>query len=71
MLSFQAELQKFDKRGEKTGCTYIVVTSEQIEKLNPGTKISFHVKGKIDSFKFEGAALIPMGEVNFILPINV
>ena len=70
MLSFQAELQKFDNRGEKTGWIYIVVTSEQIEKLNPGTKKSFRVKGKIDFFKFARAALMPMGEVDFILPIN-
>jgi hypothetical protein len=46
------------------------VTSEQIEKLNPGTKKSFRVKGKIDFFKFARAALMPMGEVDFILPIN-
>lgn len=70
MLTFQAELQKFDKKGEKTGWTYIDVTAEQIEKLNPGTKKSFRVKGKIDAFKFAGVALIPMGEGEFILPIN-
>ncbi len=70
MLTFQAEFQKFDKKGEKTGWTYIDVTAEQIKKLNPGTKKSFRVKGKIDTFKFAGVALIPMGEGDFILPIN-
>lgn len=70
MLSFSAILKKFGEQGEKTGWTYIEVTSEQAQLLKPNTKKSFRVKGKLDSYAFEGMALVPMGEGNFIIAVN-
>lgn len=70
MVSFSATIEKFAKHGEKTGWTYIVVPDKIAKKLNPGVKKSYRVKGKLDEFKIEKASLIPMGEGDFILPIN-
>jgi hypothetical protein len=70
MLSFTANIQKFDKQGEKTGWTYIVVPEKIAKKLNPGVKKSYRVKGKLDEHLIEKTALIPMGKGDFILPIN-
>jgi len=70
MLSFTTTLKKFGEQGEKTGWTYIEVTSEQAQLLKPNTKKSFRVKGKLDNYAFEGVALVPMGEGNFILAVN-
>lgn len=70
MIAFTALLKKFDKKGEKTGWTYIEIPEDVSEELNPGTKKSFRVKGTLDAYAFEGAALIPMGEGAFILAIN-
>jgi Domain of unknown function (DUF1905)/Bacteriocin-protection, YdeI or OmpD-Associated len=70
MLSFTAILKKFNEQGEKTGWTYIEVSSEQAQLLKPNTKKSFRVKGKLDSYAFEGVALVPMGEGNFIIAVN-
>lgn len=70
MLSFTTSIQKFDKQGEKTGWTYIVVPEKISKKLNPGVKKSYRVKGKLDEYKIEKTALIPMGEGDFILPVN-
>ena len=70
MLSFITTLQKFASQGEKTGWTIICVSAEQANKLQPNTKKSFRVKGKLDDYAFEGAALIPMGEGDFIMAIN-
>lgn len=70
MLSFTATLQKFGEQGEKTGWTYIDVSSEQAHLLQPNTKKSFRVKGKLDGYAFEGVALVPMGEGNFIIAVN-
>lgn len=70
MIQFTATILKFDKKGEKTGWTYIEVCAWQAKKLKPGSKVSFRVKGNLDLYTFEKVALLPMGEGNFILPLN-
>jgi hypothetical protein len=70
MICFSADIKKFDYQGEKTGWTYIVVPEIIADKLNPGIKKSYRVKGKLDAFKIEKTALVPMGGGNFILAIN-
>jgi hypothetical protein len=70
MISFTTTILKFAKKGEKTGWSYIVITASQAQKLNPGCKVSFRVKGKLDDYSYERVALMPMGDGSFILPIN-
>jgi hypothetical protein len=70
MISFSATIQRFDKKGEKTGWSFIEISARQAKKLKPGTKTSFRVKGKLDNYLLKQTALIPMGNGNFILPIN-
>lgn len=70
MISFNTTIHKFDKQGEKTGWTYIEITAAQAKKLKPGTKVSFRVKGLLDSYKIKQVALMPMGDGNFIMPLN-
>jgi hypothetical protein len=70
MVSFSTTILKFDKQGEKTGWTYIVVPEKIAAQLKPGCKKSFRVKGKLDNHTIEQVALIPMGEGDFIIPIN-
>jgi len=70
MIQFTATIHKFDKKGEKTGWTYIEIGAARAGKLKPGNKKSFRVKGSLDQHKIEKTALIPMGDGNFILPLN-
>lgn len=70
MIQFIALIKKFGNRGEKTGWTYIEIPATIAVKLKPNNKRSFRVKGKLDDYTFEGLALIPMGEGNFILALN-
>ena len=70
MVHFTTTIKQFDKQGEKTGWTYIEVPSDIAQKLNPGNKRGFRVKGKLDSFSIKGIALLPMGGGNFILTLN-
>jgi Domain of unknown function (DUF1905)/Bacteriocin-protection, YdeI or OmpD-Associated len=70
MLSFNSTIQKFGQQGEKTGWTYIVVPEKISKKINPGVKKSYRVKGKLDAYKIEKVALVPMGGGDFILAIN-
>jgi Domain of unknown function (DUF1905)/Bacteriocin-protection, YdeI or OmpD-Associated len=70
MIKFTAPILKFDKQGEKTGWTYIEILAEQANKLKPNNKKSFRVKGRLDNFSIKGIALLPMGEGDFIMPLN-
>lgn len=70
MITFTTSIKKFDKQGEKTGWTYIALTKRQAHQLKPGCHVSFRVKGTLDQYTIEKAALLPMGDGNFILPFN-
>jgi hypothetical protein len=70
MISFNTTLLRFDKKGEKTGWTFIEISAARAKKLKPGTKVSFRVKGKLDSHPISQVALVPMGEGTFILAVN-
>src|SRR6187549_3027625 len=70
MIQFITTIHKFDKQGEKTGWTYIEISAAQAKKLKPNTKVSFRVKGTLDSFKIKQIALLPIGEGHFIMPLN-
>ena len=70
MLKFTSILQKFREQGEKTGWTYLEVSADIAQQLKPNNKKSFRVKITLDNVPFEGVAMIPMGEGNFIMAIN-
>ncbi len=70
MIKFSTTILKFDRQGEKTGWTYITIPAKIAKQLSPGNKKSFRVKGKLDDFKIEKVALMPMGEGDFIMAIN-
>ncbi len=70
MVTFSTKILKFDKKGEKTGWTYIVIDQLKAEILKPDSRVSFRVKGKLDQHAIEKTALLPMGEGDFILPLN-
>ncbi|MCF6402974.1 YdeI/OmpD-associated family protein [Chitinophaga filiformis] len=70
MVKYTATMLKFDKQGEKTGWTYIVIPEDIAQELKPGNKKSFRVKGKLDKHTIEAVALMPMGDGSFIMPVN-
>ena len=70
MITFTATIYQFDKKGEKTGWSYIEVSADIAERLKPGVKKSFKVKGKLDAFTISQVSLLPMGDGNFIIPFN-
>ncbi len=70
MVEFTTALKKFDKQGEKTGWTYIEIPADIAQVIKPGVKKSFRVKGKLDNYKIEAVALLPMGGGAFIMAVN-
>jgi hypothetical protein len=69
MLHIVTSIERFDKKGEKTGWHFIEISAAKAKKLK-GSKVSFRVKGTIDAFTIQKTALIPMGNGDFILPLN-
>jgi hypothetical protein len=70
MVKYTTTIKKFGKMGEKTGWTYVEVPADIAEELNPGQKVSYRVKGKLDKFAIQAVALLPMGDGSFIIPLN-
>jgi len=71
MISYKTIIKKFAEKGEKTGWTYIEISQEIANQLNPNCKKSFRVKGKLDDVILEPISMLPMGERDFILPLNL
>lgn len=69
MLHFATTIQRFDKKGEKTSWHFVEISATQARKLKD-SKVSFRVKGTIDALTIQKTALIPMGNGDFILPLN-
>jgi hypothetical protein len=70
LIQFKAVISRFGKQGEKTGWTYIEIPADIAEQLKKNNRLSFRVKGKLDSHKVAGLALLPMGGGKFILTLN-
>lgn len=70
MINFTTVIEKFDKQGEKTGWTYVLIPFDIAEKLNKGVKKSYRVKGKIDNVPIKQLALIPIGGGDFIISLK-
>lgn len=70
MVKFTATIHRFEKKGEKTGWTYFEVPPDLAQKLKPGNKKEFKVKGKLDDHPIKRVSLFPMGGGRFILVLN-
>jgi hypothetical protein len=70
MITFSTKIKRFATKGEKTGWSYIEVSEKDSNKINPGCRKSYRVKGTLDKFNIKQIALLPMGDGNFILPMN-
>ncbi|UAY51425.1 YdeI/OmpD-associated family protein [Ferruginibacter albus] len=70
MVRFTTTILQFAEQGEKTGWTYIELDASIAQKLKPGNKKSFRVKGKLDDHPIKGIALMPMGDGKFIMALN-
>ena len=55
---------------KKTGWTYITIPAAIANQLKPGHRRSFRIKGKIEDAKIEKASILPMGDGDYILPLN-
>ena len=71
MVQFNTTILQFAEQGEKTGWTYIKIPVDIAQQLKPGNKKTFRVKGKLDDYSIKNVALIPIGNGDFIMALNV
>lgn len=70
MVIFKAEIERFERMGEKTGWTYVAVPSATANLIKADCRKSYRVKGKLDQVAIAGIAMVPMGEGNFIIALK-
>lgn len=70
MEKFTTRLLKFEKNGEKTGWTFIEIPNDIAQRLHPGNKKMFRVKGALDQHRISQVVLFPAGNGSFIMPVN-
>ena len=70
MVSFQVLIEKFKDKGEKSGWTYIYIPENLALEIKPDCRTSYRVKGFFDTVSFEGIAMVPMGEGDYIIPLK-
>lgn len=70
MVTFDTIIKKFEKQGEKSGWTYVLISKEQAEVLNPGVRTSYRVKGTLDRLRISQTAILPMGDGSFLLALK-
>ena len=70
MVKFSAILQKLTAKDEKYGWTVVPITAKIAQQLKPNNKKSFRVKGTIDNYVVQSIALMPMGNGEFVMPLN-
>ncbi|MDQ3141051.1 MAG: YdeI/OmpD-associated family protein [Bacteroidota bacterium] len=70
MIDFEVPILKFGKMGEKSGWSYFEIPFDIAEQIQLGIKKSYRVKGFLDKLAINQIAILPMGEGNFILPLN-
>jgi len=69
-VKFTVTIKKFGNQGEKTGWTYFEIPVDLAQKLKPGNKKEFKVKGKLDMYAINRVSLLPMGGGVFIMALN-
>ncbi|HQQ93011.1 MAG TPA: YdeI/OmpD-associated family protein [Bacteroidia bacterium] len=70
MHCFNAALQKFSSKAEKTGWTYVEMPFDIERKLKLKSRREFRIKGKIDDVKIERLVCYPMKGEGFIIALN-
>lgn len=70
MIKFTAAIQIDSRDPEKLGWSFIIINKTLAEKLNPGVRKGFRVKGKLDKFPIKQTSLLPVSGGRFMLPFN-
>ncbi len=69
-ICFTAKLEKFGANADKTGWTYFIISQTISNKLKPGVRNGFRVKGKLDNYEINQVSLLPVKGGKYMMPFN-
>lgn len=69
-VQFSAEIERFEKNGEKSGWFYLVIPETTAGRLKPDNRKFFRIRGTINGRPYRGLGLLPAGDDSFILAVN-
>jgi hypothetical protein len=70
MIKFTAIIGIDSRDPDKKGWSFIILNKTLANKLNPGVRKGFRVKGKLDDYKIKQTSLLPVSGERFMLPFN-
>ncbi len=70
MIKFDAEIEKFESNGDKTGWSYVFIPQEVADQIKPNNRREVRVRGLIDQVSVTGMCMMPVKGDGFILPLN-
>lgn len=70
MIKFTATIDIDSRDPDKKGWSFIIIGKTLSEKLNPGVRKGFRVKGKLDGLAIKQTSLLPVSGGKFMLPFN-
>jgi hypothetical protein len=70
MVTFKALIQHFDQNADKTGWYYVLIPNIIAQELNAGIKVGYRVKGYMDKHVLSQISLLPVGNGDYLLPVN-
>jgi len=70
VVTYTTTIKRFAKQGEKTGWTYIDISTARANQINPGKKVGYRVRGFLDQHPIQRVSIMPMGNGAFIMPLN-
>ncbi len=70
MITFTTTIKRFSRMGEKTGWTYIEISAARANRMNPGKRVGYRVKGFLDQHPIQRVSIMPMGNGDFIMSLN-
>lgn len=70
MVTFSAEIERFESNGDKTGWSYVFVPQEIANQIKPDHRREFRVRGFLDQVKVNGMCMMPVKGDGFILPLK-
>lgn len=70
MITHQAEIERFETNGEKTGWSYVFIPQDVADQIKPNNRREIRVRGRIDQVPVQGMCLMPVKYDGFILPLK-
>ncbi|MEJ5995312.1 YdeI/OmpD-associated family protein [Pedobacter sp. Du54] len=70
MITLQAEIERFETNGEKTGWSYVFIPQETAEQIKADNRREVRVRGFIDQISVSGMCMMPVKFDGFILPLK-